>query len=167
MAETDLVEMLAHPERITEEIFRECSRDDQFMLLERRPDLRNLFLELNGSFSRQEEIYLIDDHLLACGDALHKDEFTGDDIRHLIIEQGLSVKEFLEMNFAERLDTGDWCEILCNTDPDDVWKDYCDFSRFSSDDWAYVLSQRPEFAEYPRRRSVPAVSALRPRRTCS
>ena len=133
MAEIDLVEMMVHPERIPEEIFRECSRNDQFMLLECRPDLRNLFLALNGSFSRQEEIYLIADQLLDCEDASHKDEFTGDDdIRYLITEQGLSVQDFLKMNFAERLDTGDWCEILCNTDPDDVWKDYCDFSKFDN-----------------------------------
>ena len=147
MAEIDLVEMMVHPERITEEIFRECSRDDQFMLLECRPDFRNLFLELNGSFSRQEELCLIGDRMLGCKDALHKDEFTGHDIRYLMTEQGLSVQDYLDMNFAERLDTADWCEILCNTDPDDVWKDYCDFSRFSSDDWAYVLSRRPEFAD--------------------
>lgn len=147
MAKNDLVEMMVHPEQITEEFFRNCSRDDQFMLLECRHDLLNLFLELNGSFSRQEEIYLIGDGVLDCKDALHRDEFTGEDIRYLMTEQGLSVKEFLEMNFAERLDTDDWCEVLCNTDPDDVWKDYCDFSRFSSDDWASVLSFRPEFAD--------------------
>ncbi|MBE6372352.1 MAG: hypothetical protein E7055_09810 [Lentisphaerae bacterium] len=147
MAEIDLVEMMVHPEKITEEFYRKCSRDDQFMLLECRHDLLNLFLELNGSFTRKEEIYLIGDGVLDCKDALHRDEFTGDDIRYLIIEQGLSVQDYLDMNLAERLDTADWCEILCNTDPDDVWKDYCDFSRFSSDDWAYVLSRRPEFAD--------------------
>ncbi len=147
MTEIDLFDLMEHPEKITEESFRNCTCDDQFMLLEFRPDFLNFFRELHGPFSREDEVRLIVAGVLAFEDASHKDEFTADDIRDIIVEQRLSVEDFVKMNYAARLDARAWCSILCDTDPEDVWKDYCDFSSFSSEDWTYLLSSRPEFAD--------------------
>ena len=147
MAEIDILKVLEHPERITEEFFRNCGRHDQFMILEIRPDFQELFLEINGSFSREEEFELIMNHMLACEDAAHKDEFTGYEISRFIIEGVLRVAEFKKMNYAERLTGHDWSAVLAETDPDCVWKDYCDFSKFDNSDWEKLLTFNPEYAD--------------------
>lgn len=148
MTEFNLDEVLEHPERITEEVFRSCSRSDQLMILiDYRRDFRELFLEINGSFSYPEEVELILNHLLECEDAAHKSEFTGYNIQRFIIEGALSLDEFKKMNYAERLTAHNWCGILSETDPDDVWKDFCDFSRFDNDDWVNLLTWWPEYAD--------------------
>ena len=146
MAEIDLPEVLEHPERITEVFFRNCGRRGQFMILLVRPDFRKLFLEIHGSFSCGEEFELIMNHMLACEDAAHKDRFTGHDIARFIIEGVLRVAEFGKMKYAERLSGHDWSEILAETDPDGVWKDFCDFSKFDNGDWVNLLTFNPEYA---------------------
>ena len=147
MAEIDLLEVLEKPEEITEELFRSCSRHDQFLSLIFRRDFRELFLELHGSFSCREEFELIMNHELDCEDAIRKNEFSGHDIEEFIIEQVLSVAEFKKMNYAERLTGHNWSGILASTDPDDIWKDYCDFSKFDNSDWVYLLTCNPEYAD--------------------
>ena len=148
MQENDrLLEVLEHPEQITEEFYRNCTRRDQFMILVCGPDFRNLFLALHGSFSCREEFELIMNHLLDCEDAIHKSEFTGHDIQNFIIEGALRVAEFKKMNYAERLTGRNWSEILANTDPDGVWKEYCDFSKFENSDWVNLLKYNPEYAD--------------------
>lgn len=147
MAEINMLEALEHPELITAEIFRDYTRHDQFMILDARPDFRELFLEINGAFTKQEEFEMIMSNQLPCEDANRKDEFTGHDIREFIIEEALRVAEFRKMKYAERLDGYDWSEILANTDPDGVWKDYCDFSKFDHSDWVNLLSANPEYAD--------------------
>ena len=133
-------------EQITVETFRNCERRDQFMILLVRPEFRDLFLEIHGPFSRVEEFELIMNHMLACEDAAHKDEFTGNDIARFIIEGVLRTAEFEKMKYAERLNGHDWSGILAETDPEGVWKDYCDFSRNYNSDWLNLLTFRPEYA---------------------
>lgn len=147
MAEINMLEALEHPERITAELFCKYTRHDQFMILDERPDFRELFLKLNGAFTKQEEFEMIMSSQLSCEDATSKDEFTGHDIQEFIIEEVLHVDEFLKMNYAERLDGHAWSEILANTDPDGAWKDYCDFSKFNNADWINLLSATPEYAD--------------------
>ena len=148
MQETDhLLEVLEHPEQITEKFYRNCTRRDQFLILVCCPDFRDLFLELHGSFSCREEFELIMSHLLDCEDAIRKNEFTGHDIQNFIIEGALRITEFKKMNYAERLSGRNWSEILANTDPDGVWKEYCDFSKFENYDWVNLLTYNPEYAD--------------------
>jgi len=148
MPEIDLLNVLEHPEQITEEFFRNRTRRDRFMILLVRPEFRPLFLGIHGSFSCEEESELIMNHMLACEDALCKDEFTGHDIQNFIIEGVLRIAEFKKMNYAERLTGHDWSEILAETDPDGVWKDYCDFFQFDNADWVNLLKYNPEYANF-------------------
>lgn len=147
MKETDMQKVWEHPEHITEEDFRCFARHDQLMILTVRPEFRELFLERHGSFTAREEFELIMNHVLACGDAVHKDEFTGHDIQDFIIEGVLRPAEFEKMHYEERLTGRNWSEILANTDPEGVWKDYCDFSKFNNSDWVNLLMFNPEYAE--------------------
>lgn len=147
MKEINMLEVLEHPEQITKEFFRNCTRRDQFMILVCGPDFRKLFLELHGAFSSREEFELIMNHQLACEEALCKDEFTGHDIQNFIIEGVLRVAEFEKMNYAERLTGRNWSEILTNTDPEGVWKEHCDFSKFDNCDWVNLLTYNPEYAD--------------------
>ena len=147
MAKIDLLEVLEHPEQITEEFFRNCTRRDQFMILVCGPDFRKLFIELHGSFIAREEFELIMNHQLACEDAVHKDEFTGHEIQDFIIEGVLSTAEFEKMHYSERLTGHNWSGILAETDPDGVWKDFCDFSKFDNSDWVNLLTFNPEYAD--------------------
>lgn len=146
MKENYVPEVWLHPERITEESFRRCTRHDRLMILTVRPEFKKIFLELHGSFTIREEFELIMNHVLACEDAVHKDEFTGRDIQEFIIEGVLRAAEFEKRHYAERLTGRNWSEILANTDPDGVWKEYCDFSRFDNADWENLLQYRPEYA---------------------
>ena len=149
MTETDhLLEALEHPEQITGEFFRNCMRHDQLMILIFRPEFKERFLELHGLFSVREEFELIMNHQLDCEDAVHKDEFTGHDIQNFIIEEALNVAEFKKMNYTERLTGRNWSEILANTDPESIWKDYCDFSKFDNFDWVNLLIYNPEYADH-------------------
>ena len=148
MTENDhLLEVLEHPEQITEEFYRNCPRCDQFMILLIRPDFREVFLGLHGSFSRGEEFELIMNHQLDCESAVHKSEFTGHDIREFIIEGVLGAAEFRKMNYAERLTSRDWSAILADTDPDCIWREFCDFSGFDNSDWVNLLACNPEYAD--------------------
>ena len=117
------------------------------MILEFRPDFQKRFLEIHGSFSCEEEFELIMNHMLVCESASHKDEFTGHDIARFIIEGVLRVAEFKKMKYADRLTGHDWSGILAETDPDDVWKDFCDFSTFDNSDWVNLLTFNPEYAD--------------------
>ena len=147
MKEIDMLDVWTHPEHVTEEAFRRCSRRDQLMILTVRPEFRKLFLEFHGSFTVREEFELIMNHVLAFEDALCKSEFNGRDIQYFIIEGVLRAAEFEKMHYAERLTGRNWSEILSNTDPEGVWKEYCDFSKFDNSDWLNLLTFDPEYAD--------------------
>ena len=147
MKEVDRLEIWEHPEHVTEEVFRCCTRRDQFMILLVHPEFRNLFLEIHGSFTIREESGLIMNRVFACEDAVCKNDFSGRDIQEFIIEGVLRPAEFERMNYAERLTGRNWSEILSNTDPGGVWKEYCDFSRFDNADWVNLLTRDPEYAD--------------------
>ena len=147
MKKLDMLEVWMHPEHVTEEDFRCCTRRDQLMILTIRPEFRKLFLEFHGSFTVREEFELIMNHELAFEDALCKNEFTGRDIQNFIIEGVLRPAEFEKMHYTERLTGSNWSEILSNTDPEGVWKEYCDFSKFDNADWVNLLMFNPEYAD--------------------
>jgi len=126
MVKTNLLEIWEHPEQVTEEVYRCCTRRSQFMILLVRPEFRTLFLEFHGSFTVREESELIMDHMLDCEDACCKNEFTGRDIQKFIIEGVLRPAEFEKMHYAKRLTSRNWNEILSNADTEGVWKKYCD-----------------------------------------